>query len=56
MNTTSATARAGWRATSTSRDWRMFFGGQEVTTLPGGETEEGDYSPWNSPNPASAVS
>ena len=25
--------------------WRMFFGGQEVTTLPGGETEEGDYSP-----------
>lgn len=25
--------------------WRMFFGGQEVTTLPSGETEEGDYSP-----------
>ena len=27
------------------RDWRMFFGGQEVTTLPSGESSEGDYSP-----------
>jgi len=27
------------------RDWRMFFGGQEVTTLPSGEALEGDYSP-----------
>ncbi len=28
-----------------SRDWRMFFGGTEVTTLPSGETVESDNSP-----------
>ena len=28
-----------------SEDWRMFFGGMEVTTLPNGESFEGDYSP-----------
>jgi len=28
-----------------SEDWRMFFGGTEVTTLPNGETDEGEYSP-----------
>lgn len=28
-----------------SREWRLFFGGQETVTLPSGETFEGDYSP-----------
>lgn len=34
-----------------SEDWRMFFGGVEVTTLPNGETRESDSSPMDFAEP-----
>lgn len=32
-------------------EWNIFFGGQEVTTLPSGETAEDDYSPMDFAEP-----
>ncbi|MGI3186566.1 hypothetical protein [Nioella aestuarii] len=34
-----------------SEDWRMFFGGVEVTTLPNGESRESDNSPMDFAEP-----
>ena len=37
-----------------SEDWRMFFGGVEVTTLPNGEARESDSSPMEFAEPGEA--
>ncbi|WP_071674290.1 hypothetical protein [Nioella nitratireducens] len=34
-----------------TEEWNVFFGGQEVTTLPNGESEEDDYSPMDFAEP-----